>query len=171
MADGGAGAPPGTETAWDFSFVGLDGRALPLSRFRGDVLLIANTASKCGFTGQYKGLEGLHETYGERGLTVLGVPCNDFGGQEPGSAEDIAAFCETTFRVRFPLTEKVAVRGPAAHPFYRWAAGKFGPWARPRWNFHKYLIAPDGRLSDWFFTTTKPGSPRISKAIEALLPR
>ncbi|PKU23093.1 glutathione peroxidase [Telmatospirillum siberiense] len=157
--------------AWDFSFVGIDGQPLPLARYRGSALLIVNTASKCGFTPQYKGLEAVYETYLERGLTVLGVPCDDFGGQEPGDSEEILQFCESTYRVRFPLTEKVKVKGEGAHPFYRWAARSFGPWAKPRWNFHKYLIAPDGRLADWFSTVTKPTSPRFIKGIEAVLPR
>lgn len=157
--------------AWDFSFVGIDGQPLPLSRYRGTALLVVNTASKCGFTPQYKMLEGVYETFGERGLTVLGVPCNDFGGQEPGASEEILDFCDSTYRIRFPLTEKVKVKGPDAHPFYRWAARAFAPWAKPRWNFHKYLVAPDGRLADWFSTVTRPDSDKIIKAIEDILPR
>ncbi len=157
-------------TAWDFSFVGIQGKPLPLSDYRGKAMVIVNTASQCGFTPQYKGLEDLFEKYRERGLMMLGVPCNDFGGQEPGDGDAISQFCEVNYRIRFPLTEKTKVVGGEAHPFYRWAAGQFGPWAKPRWNFHKYLIAPDGRLVDWFSTITKPNSARVIKAIEKIVP-
>lgn len=157
--------------AWDFSFVGIDGRPLPLADFRGRALLVVNTASKCGFTPQYRGLAALAEKYRERGLVVLGVPCDEFGGQEPGTSSEIRQFCELTYHVQFPLTEKSRVRGSDAHPFYRWASRSFGPWAKPRWNFHKYLITPDGRLADWFSTITAPESSRIIKAVEAILPK
>jgi glutathione peroxidase len=157
--------------AWEFSFTGIDGKPLPLSEFEGKAVLVVNTASACGFTPQYKGLQALAEKYRARGLVVLGVPSNDFGGQEPGSPSEIKSFCETRFKVDFPLTEKVTVKGPDADPFYRWALRELGTWARPRWNFHKYLIAPDGRLVDWFSTATKPGSRKVEKAVEAILPR
>jgi glutathione peroxidase len=158
-------------SAWDFSFVGIDGQPLPLAQYQGKALLVVNTASQCGFTPQYKGLEALAVKYRERGLVVLGVPSNDFGGQEPGSATEIKSFCETAFGIDFPLTEKVKVTGDEAHPFYQWAAREMGPLAKPRWNFHKYLIAPDGRLVDWFSTVTSPDSASVAKAIEAVLPQ
>jgi glutathione peroxidase len=164
-------AASGAGTAWDFSFVGIDGSPMPLADYRGKALLIVNTASQCGFTPQYKALEDLAEKYRERGLVVLGVPSNDFGGQEPGSAGEIKEFCDLNYHISFPLTEKSKVVGDDAHPFYRWAAKELGPLAKPRWNFHKYLIAPDGRLADWFSTVTSPDSPRIIKAVEALLPK
>lgn len=166
-----APAMAGASTAWDFSFVGIDGQPLPLADYRGKALLIVNTASQCGFTPQYKGLEELAEKYRERGLVVLGVPSNDFGGQEPGSSGEIKQFCELNYGVQFRLTEKTKVAGEDAHPFYRWAAAELGPLAKPRWNFHKYLIAPDGRLTDWFSTITKPDSPRVIKAVESVLPK
>ncbi len=158
-------------TAFDFAFTSIDGAPLPLAAWRGRALLIVNTASRCGFTGQYAGLQRLHETYAARGLTVLGVPSNDFGGQEPGSEADIKAFCGARFAVEFQLTGKTHVRGRAAHPFYRWAAQARGWAARPRWNFHKYLVAPDGRLADWFSTLTQPTAHRLAAAIEHVLPR
>lgn len=164
-------APAEARTAWNFSFVGIDGQPLPLADYRGKAVLVVNTASQCGFTPQYKGLEELAEKYRERGLVVLGVPSNDFGGQEPGSSGEIKQFCDLTYHIQFPLTEKTKVVGEGAHPFYRWAAGAFGPLAKPRWNFHKYLIGPDGRLVDWFSTVTKPDSSRIIKAVEAVLPK
>lgn len=166
-----AGPAAQAANAWDFSFVGNDGQPLPLAQFKGKAVLVVNTASQCGFTPQYKGLEALAEKYRERGLVVLGVPSNDFGGQEPGSSADIKEFCELNYGIQFPLTEKVTVVGDDAHPFYRWATAVLGPLAKPRWNFHKYLIAPDGRLVDWFSTVTAPDSPRIIKGIEAVLPR
>lgn len=160
----------GAMTAWDFSFIGIDGQPLPLDQYRGKALLIVNTASQCGFTPQYKGLEELSEKYRERGLVVLGVPSNDFGGQEPGSSSEIKEFCDLNYGVRFSLTEKSKVVGDDAHPFYLWAAKELGPLAKPRWNFHKYLVAPDGRLVDWFSSVTTPDSSRVAKAVEAVLP-
>jgi glutathione peroxidase len=165
-----APASAGATTAWDFSFVGIDGQPLPLAQYRGQAVLIVNTASQCGFTPQYKGLEALAEKYQERGLVVIGVPSNDFGQQEPGSSTEIKQFCQTTFGIRFPLTEKVKVVGGDAHPFYQWAARELGPLAKPRWNFHKYLIAPDGHLADWFSSVTAPESNRLVKALEDVLP-
>ena len=158
-------------SAWDFSFIAIDGQPLPLSRFQGKAVLVVNTASQCGFTPQYKGLEELYKKYRDRGLVVLGVPSNDFGAQEPGSSSEIQQFCETNFSVDFPLTEKVKVSGDDAHPFFRWAAKEMGPLAKPRWNFHKYLIAPDGRLVDWFSTVTSPDAASVSRSIEANLPQ
>ena len=158
-------------SAWDFSFIGIDGQPMPLAKYQGKALLIVNTASQCGFTPQYKGLEALYAKYRERGLVVIGVPSNDFGAQEPGSSAEIQTFCETTFGIDFPMTEKAKVNGDDAHPFYRWAAREMGPLAKPRWNFHKYLVAPDGRLADWFSTVTTPDSTSVAKAIEAVLPQ
>ncbi len=164
-----AGAPAGT--AYDYAFTSIDGAPMPLDAFAGKAILVVNTASRCGFTRQYAGLQALWERFGDRGLVVLGVPSNDFGAQEPGSEAAIKEFCETTFGIDFPLTRKEKVRGPEAHPFYRWAAEVFGAKGLPRWNFHKYLVAADGRLVDWFSTATAPGSPRLIRAIEAAMPR
>ncbi len=161
----------GGTTAWDFSFVTIDGKPLPLAEFKGKAVLVVNTASKCGFTPQYKGLEELYKKYGDRGLVVLGVPSNDFAGQEPGTSEEIQEFCELNFGVDFPLTRKEKVSGRDAHPFYDWAAKQLGSLAKPKWNFHKYLIAPDGSLADWFSTVTKPDAPKVAKAIEDVLPK
>lgn len=154
-----------------FTFEGIDGKPLPMEGFRGKAVLVVNTASLCGFTNQYAGLQAVWERYREKGLVVLGVPSNDFGGQEPGKEADIKEFCETNFAVDFPLAAKTPVSGNAAHPFYRWAGDQVGFVGRPRWNFHKYLIAPDGRLVDWFSTATAPDAPRVRAAIEAVLPR
>jgi glutathione peroxidase len=169
----GVFAPASSETvsAWDFSFIAIDGEPIKLSQFEGKAVLVVNTASHCGFTPQYKGLQALYQKYRQRGLVVLGVPSNDFGGQEPGSPREILEFCQTNFSVDFPLTEKVKVTGEDAHPFFRWAAKEMGPLAKPRWNFHKYLIAPDGRLVDWFSSVTSPDQASVSRAIEANLPQ
>ncbi len=157
--------------AYDFSFTAIEGGALPLATFKGKAVLVVNTASQCGFTPQYEGLQALWQAYRDRGLVVLGVPSNDFGGQEPGSNAEIKKFCEITFNVDFPMTEKVVVKGAGAHPFYKWAAGELGALAAPKWNFHKYLVAPDGRLVDWFSTPTGPDAPRLRAAIEKALPK
>lgn len=164
------GATRGQEgRAWDFVFAGIDGQPLPLRLYQGQVMLIVNTASRCGFTPQYAALQILADKYRRHGLVVIGVPSNDFGGQEPGTAEEIQAFCATNYRIAFPLAEKTVVAGDAAHPFYRWAARELGGVARPRWNFHKYLIGRDGRLIDWFSSVTAPDSSRLVKAVEAAL--
>jgi glutathione peroxidase len=156
--------------AHEFSFVSIDGEPLPLTQFRGKAILIVNTASQCGFTPQYEGLQTVWQRYRDRGLVVIGVPSDDFGGQEPGSNEKIKEFCEVNFNIDFPLSRKEHVVGERAHPFYRWAANELGVMAKPRWNFHKYLIDPEGRLVDWFSTVTPPTSERVLRAIEGHLP-
>lgn len=155
---------------YDFSFRNIDGEALPLSAFKGKTLLVVNTASRCGFTKQYEGLQSLYETYGPRGLVVLGVPSNDFLGQEPGSNEDIKTFCETNFGITFPMTEKVPVKGGDAHPFYLWLSGQEKGGA-PAWNFHKYLFSPDGTLVSSYGSKTKPDDRGFIADIESALPR
>jgi glutathione peroxidase len=157
-------------TAHDFTFTAIDGTPLPLKDFAGKAVLIVNTASRCGFTPQYSALQDLWTRYRDRGLVVLGVPSNDFGGQEPGSEAEIKEFCEVNFDIDFPMTEKAEVSGDHAHPFYSWAGRELGMIAKPRWNFHKYLVAPDGRLVNWFSTPTSPTSGKVIKAIEAILP-
>tara|TARA_R110002072_G_scaffold299590_1_gene475362 strand:- start:568 stop:1122 length:555 start_codon:yes stop_codon:yes gene_type:complete len=157
-------------TAHDFAFTAIDGTPLPLKFFAGKAVLVVNTASQCGFTPQYAALQDLWTRYRDKGFVLLGVPSNDFGGQEPGTAAEIKEFCEVNFSVDFPLTEKAVVTGEGAHPFYAWADKELGALAKPRWNFHKYLIAPDGRLADWFSTPTAPTAPRVIKAVEAVLP-
>lgn len=159
------------ETAYDFSFNTIDGELLPLSDYKGKVLLVVNTASFCGFTPQYEALQSLWSDYKDKGLVVLGVPSNDFMNQEPGSADEIKDFCETNFSIDFPMTEKVVVKGEDAHAFYKWVASKEGANISPKWNFHKYLISTDGSVVDWFASTTKPQSKKIISAIEGALSR
>jgi len=158
-------------TAHDFQFTAIDGEPLAMSAFAGKPVLLVNTASFCGFTPQYEGLQALWERYRDRGLVVLGVPSNDFGNQEPGSEQEIKAFCETRFDVDFPLTEKYSVAGGHAHPLYKWIAAELGEDMAPRWNFHKYLIAPDGSLAGAWPSQVKPDSDAVVAAVEATLPR
>ena len=168
---GGARAQDqGGMSAHDFAFTSIDGTELPLSDFKGKTVLIVNTASQCTFTKQYGPLQTLYDEYKDRGLVIIGVPSNDFGGQEPGPEEEISAFTEAEFNVAFPLAAKTGVKGKNASPFYRWAAGQVGPAGTPRWNFHKYLVGPNGELIDWFSTFTKPDPAKIRKAIEQNLP-
>ena len=155
--------------AYQFEFVALDGGRLPLAAWHGRPVLVVNTASFCGYTPQYRDLEALWQRYRERGLVVLGVPSNDFGQQEPGSAAEIRAFCETNYQVDFPLTEKNRVVGAAAHPFYRWVAGALGEAGAPRWNVHKDLIGPDGHLAGAWPAQVRPGDPAITAEIEDAL--
>ena len=155
-------------SAHDFDFISIDGEPLPLKQYAGKAVLLVNTASKCGFTPQYEGLETLSKTYADKGLVVLGVPSNDFGGQEPGTEAEIKEFCEVNFNINFPMTAKVATKGDEVHPFYAWVRAETG--SGPKWNFHKYLIAPDGKLIGSFPSNVKPMSGQLTKAIEKTLP-
>jgi glutathione peroxidase len=157
-------------SAYDFTFASIDGAPLPLAQYRGRPLLVVNTASFCGFTDQYADLEALWQRYGARGLVVIGVPSNDFGQQEPGSEAEIKQFCETRYAVDFPLTDKQDVIGPQAHPFFRWIAAELGEAGTPRWNFHKYLVGPDGALEGAWPSSVRPADRAITAEIERLLP-
>ena len=155
---------------YDFSAQTLDGKPAPLAEHRGQVLLIVNTASKCGFTPQYEGLEALWRAYKDKGLVVLGFPCNQFGAQEPGDAAEIASFCSLTYDVSFPMMAKVDVNGPGADPLYAWLKhekkGLLGSEGI-KWNFTKFLVGRDGKVAGRFAPTDKPES--LKSAIEALL--
>ena len=155
--------------AYDFSFTSIDGAPLPLSQFKGHPVLVVNTASRCGLTPQYEGLEKLYSDYKGKGLVVLGVPCNQFMGQEPGTEEEIKDFCETKFNIDFPMTGKNDVKGDTRHPFYKWAEEKLGEPAVPVWNFHKILIGPDGEAVQAFGPRTDPLDDSIKGAVEAAL--
>jgi glutathione peroxidase len=158
-----------TSNAHEYAFKTIEGDPLPLSEFRDKVVLVVNTASKCGLTPQYDGLEKLYSEYKDRGLVVLGVPCNQFAGQEPGSEAEIKTFCETRFHVDFPMTSKVEVKGEGAHPFYQWAANELGEPAVPVWNFHKILVGKHGEALQAFGPRTDPGDSELTGAIERAL--
>lgn len=151
-------------TAYGFSFQSLQGEPINLADYTGKPLLIVNTASLCGFTPQYAGLQELWTKFGERGLVVIGVPSNDFGRQEPGGAKEIAETAHHQYGVSFPIAAKADVRGPDAHPFYRWAATE-RPKDLPRWNFHKYLIGRDGHIAEVFPERVEPTDTRVITAI------
>ena len=156
--------------AYDFTVQTLDGKPAPLADWRGQVLLIVNTASKCGFTPQFAGLEALHRKYKDRGFEVLGFPCNQFAGQEPGNAEEIASFCSLTYEVDFPMMAKIDVNGPKADPIYAWLKGQkkglLGTEA-VKWNFTKFLIDREGQVVARFPPNAEPKT--LEGAIEALL--
>jgi glutathione peroxidase len=147
----------------------IDGKPLALEDLAGKAVLVVNVASYCGFTPQYTDLQKLHETYGPKGLVVLGVPSNDFGAQEPRGEAEIAEFCESLYGVTFSLTAKQKVIGPDAHALYGWIAAQAGEGAAPKWNFHKYLIGKDGSLLGAWPSRVRPGSGEITEAVEAAL--
>jgi glutathione peroxidase len=151
-------------TAYAFSFKGLQGGDIRLGDYAGKPILIVNTASLCGYTPQYTGLQQLWARYHDRGLMIIGVPSNDFGGQEPGGPQEILQTAHDEYGVTFPLTEKAVVKGANLHPFYKWAASE-RPIETPRWNFHKYLIGHDGRIAAVFPTETEPMDARVVNAI------
>ena len=154
---------------FDFNIKSIDGNNLELSTYKNKAILLVNVASNCGFTKQYSDLQQLWEKYGNKGLIVLGVPSNQFGGQEPGSNQEIKKFCEVNFNVNFPMTDKVDVKGTLAHPIFLWAKENYGSSAIPKWNFHKILINKDGKIQDTYSSLTKPTSKKITDEIEKIL--
>ena len=164
-----ASAPEGT--AWRFEFQGLSAPKIPMTAFRGDVVLVVNTASKCGYTPQYEGLQRVHETFAGQGFSVLGVPSGDFGGQELASSEEIRSFCELNYGVTFPMAAKTRVSGSQPHPFFAWAKDAYGQAATPRWNFHKILVGRDGRVLAAFPSGVSPEAREVTEAIRAALKR
>jgi glutathione peroxidase len=157
-------------TVYDFEAKQIDGRTVPLSKFQGQVMLIVNTASACGYTPQFAGLEALHESYGDKGLVVLGFPCNQFGAQDPGSNEEIASFCQLNYGVSFPMMAKIDVNGAKADPLYQWLAkeapGLLGSTSI-KWNFTKFLVGKDGKVLKRFAPADEPAA--LKKDIEAAL--
>ncbi|MBU3759386.1 MAG: glutathione peroxidase [Candidatus Omnitrophica bacterium] len=154
---------------YGFSADSIDGKPVDLSRYRNQVVLIVNTASKCGFTPQYASLQSLYEKYKDRGFTVLGFPSNDFGWQEPGSNEQIREFCDLRFKVRFDLFSKIKVKGKDAHPLYQYLTGAPGFEGGIAWNFTKFLIGPDGKVAARFGSRTDPLDPQVTEKIDSLL--
>lgn len=153
---------------YDISINSLTGEAIDLSSFKGKKILIVNTASECGFTGQYEGLQELYNTYKDK-LVVIGVPCNQFGGQEPGTATEIQSFCKQNYGVTFLMTEKVDVKGENQHPLYKWLTSKElngVSSSSVKWNFQKYLIDEKGNLIDYYYSITSPTSTKITKHLK-----
>ena len=151
--------------AYDFNFTSLEGGKINLSEYKGKVIVVVNVASRCGFTGQYEGLQKLWSTYKEKNIIIIGIPTNNFN-QEPGSNSEIKTFCETNFGVEFPMTEKINVLGEKAHPFYKWAKENHGIGAIPKWNFHKIVINKYGKVDKTFSSITSPSSKKFIRYIE-----
>jgi len=154
---------------FDLSIKGLNNETIYLNEFKGKTVLLVNVASKCGFTKQYTGLQTLYDNYKDKNFLVIGVPSNQFGGQEPGSNNEIKDFCETNFNITFPITDKVDVKGNNAHILYKWAKENYGNSTVPKWNFHKILINKEGKIQDTFNSFITPLSDKITKQIELAL--
>ena len=154
---------------FDHTIKNINNEIINLDQYKGKTILLVNVASKCGFTKQYTGLQELYEKYRDKNFYVIGVPSNQFGGQEPGSNAEIKNFCETNFNITFPLTDKVDVKGDNAHEIYKWAKKNYGNSAVPKWNFHKILINKDGKIHETFGSFTDPLSKKIITNIENIL--
>ena len=154
---------------FDFNIKDINEVTIALDKFKNKTVLLVNVASNCGFTKQYSELQELYEKYNEKGLVVLGVPSNQFGGQEPGNNNQIKDFCETNFNITFPMTTKIDVKGDNAHPIYLWAKENHGNAAVPKWNFHKILINRQGKIEDTYSSFTKPMSKKLTSKIEEIL--
>jgi glutathione peroxidase len=154
---------------FDITIKSIDGEQLDLNNFKGKTVLLVNVASKCGFTNQYSDLQTLYDQYKSKGLIVIGIPSNQFGGQEPGTNKEIKDFCETNFNITFPMTDKVDVKGDSAHELYVWAKKNYGNSAIPKWNFHKILINKDGKVEATYGSFIKPISKKITSKLNNLL--
>ncbi len=151
---------------YDFELNSIEGKKMPLAAYKGKVVLLVNTASRCGYTPQYTGLEALYNKYKDKGLVLVGVPANNFGGQEPGTNEEIKTFCTRTYQVSFPMAAKVSVKGDDQVPLYKYLSDTAGA---PKWNFTKYLVGKDGQVIKKFDSKVEPGSKELADAIEAAL--
>ena len=158
-----------TKTFFDFSINSINGDQINLSNYKGKTILLVNVASKCGFTKQYEDLQNLYDKLKVKGLIVLAIPSNQFGGQEPGSEDQIKNFCETNFNITFPITSKYEVKGNNAHPIYLWAKDSYGKSTVPKWNFHKILINNKGKVEETYASFTNPMAKKIIKKIEEIL--
>ena len=163
------GTTDNQKTLFDFKINSINGNQLDLSIYKGKAVLIVNVASNCGFTKQYEDLQNLYDLYKEKGFVILGIPSNQFGGQEPGSEDEIKDFCKTNFNITFPMTSKYNVKGENAHPIFLWAKNSYGKSSIPKWNFHKILVNKDGKVVDTFASFTNPVSKRVKNKIEEIL--
>lgn len=157
---------PKSETIYDFSMKSIEGKDVPLTDFKGKVIVVVNVASKCGLTGQYEGLQSLYSKYKDKGLVILGFPANDFMGQEPGTNEQIKEFCSTKYNVTFPMFSKITVTGDDMHPMYRWLVAKSGRNEAIEWNFAKFVVGRDGKATKRFSPRTKPDDKEFLASIE-----
>jgi len=157
---------PVAKSLHELTAVDIDGKPQPLANYKGKVLLVVNVASQCGYTGQYTGLEKLYQDYKAKGVVLLGFPSNDFGGQEPGTEQEIKTFCSTKYNVTFPMFSKVKTKGDAQSPVYQFLAAKNG---EPKWNFHKYVVGKDGQVQKAFPSSTKPEDADLRAALDAAL--
>ena len=157
------------ETVYDFSFKDINNKDYDLNQHKGKTLLIVNVASQCGFTNQYEDLQNLYTEYKDKGLVVIGLPSNDFGGQEQGTNQEIKNFCESKFGITFPLMDKIKVLGDQQHPFYKWVEHNYGKSGIPKWNFYKVLINKDGKIEDVYSSITNPQSSKIVKKLKTIL--
>ena len=158
-----------TKLAYDFEFNDIEGNIIKLSDYKNKVIVVVNVASRCGFTNQYEDLQKLWDKYKKKGLIVIGLPSNQFGGQEPGSNTEIKNFCEVNFNVNFPLTTKINVKGENINSIYKWALENYGKKASPKWNFYKILINKEGKIEKTYSSITNPMSKKITSEIEKLL--
>ncbi len=158
-----------SKTFFDFKINLISGDSLDLSKYSGKTILLVNVASNCGFTKQYDDLQKLYDEFKNKGLVIVGVPTNQFGGQEPGTEAEIKNFCETNFNITFPMTGKYDVKGSNAHPIYMWAKDTFGKSTIPKWNFHKILINKEGKIDDTFASFTSPMSKKIINRLNQIL--
>jgi len=154
---------------YDFEITSINGEKIDFSKYKDKVILLVNVASKCGFTKQYTDLQKLWETYKNKGLIVIGLPSNQFGGQEPGTDADIQEFCQVNFNINFPMTTKIDVKGENIEPIYKWALDNFGKKAIPKWNFYKILINKSGKIEQTYSSMTNPMSKKMTKDIEEIL--
>jgi len=154
---------------FDLNIKSIKNEVIDLNNFNGKTVLLVNVASKCGFTKQYSGLQKLYDDYKNKGLIVIAVPSNQFGGQEPGSNDEIKDFCETNFNINFPITDKVDVKGANAHEIYKWAKKNYGNSTVPKWNFHKILINKEGKIEETFNSFINPTSKKIIEKLEKIL--
>ena len=154
---------------FDLSIKGINGKELNFNDYKNKIILLVNVASNCGFTNQYTDLQTIYDKYKDMGFVVIGIPSNQFGGQEPGSNDEIKKFCETNFDITFPILDKVDVKGDNAHEIYKWAKENYGSSAVPKWNFHKILINKEGKIEDTFNSFVDPLSDKIKKKIELVL--
>jgi len=157
------------KTIYDFEIESITGEKINFSKYKNKPILLVNVASKCGFTKQYKDLQNLWEKYQDKGLIVIGLPSNQFGGQEPGTNSEIKNFCEVNFNINFPMTTKIDVKGENIDPIYKWALENYGKKAEPKWNFYKILINKDGKIEQTYSSMTNPMSKKITNEIEEIL--